>query len=283
MPEPLFPYSYTNPQQFLQWTQIVAKPKVKLIHPLMLKRVEAMCRAAFAAGKNLGIGGSGRTWADQDALFRRRYHVDTTDLQPCRSGNYAYVGQCWHINDGVAAAAVPGVSYHEVTTPDGFALALDMIGDISWMTANCKKFGLYNFSSEPWHIQPKEVPASRRDYNSATHVIKDIPLPQPAAPAPPPPTSQPTPPAAIPVPVGPVVKGDTGTDVYLCQVILRHACSQTMVVPTGTFDAATEQAVKNVQIFFGITVDGRVGTKETWPVLNLCAQKTPPVAEDGSP
>ncbi|MFI0485487.1 peptidoglycan-binding protein [Actinomadura sp. 9N215] len=60
-------------------------------------------------------------------------------------------------------------------------------------------------------------------------------------------------------------KGDTGEHVQSLQGLLQ-ARSHPEVKMTGTFDAATEAAVKAVQRWGGVDADGVVGPK-TWPVL----------------
>lgn len=82
-------------------------------------------------------------------------------------------------------------------------------------------------------------------------------------------------PVPIPSPGGPFVhanikRGDVNADVFACQVILRHRAGQTQIVADGQFGGQTEQAVKNVQAFTGLTVDGLVGPK-TWGVLDFLA------------
>lgn len=281
-----FPDGYSKPTVFKTWAQVVARPKVAIVHPEMLRRVGAMCRAAFNEGVSLGIGGAGRLEGEQDALYRRRHHVTPADLPPCARGDHGfYQGKCWTENEGVADAAKPGVSFHELcpmASGQPYVLALDMVGDMAWMGKNLKRFGLYTFKSEPWHIQPVEIPASRADYVPAKHVLKVFALPgsQPQAPAPP--TSTPPNPPAMPVTVKAIRRGDTGVDVYLAQVILLQRAKQLIVVPTGTFDAFTETAVKSFQQFFGLTVDGKIGLKETWPMLHYIACAKPEVDEDGA-
>ena len=54
------------------------------------------------------------------------------------------------------------------------------------------------------------------------------------------------------------------------QDVLRLEASQ-HVTTDGWFGPQTEHAVRRVQKFFGITVDGIVGRKETWPVIDYLA------------
>jgi len=73
-------------------------------------------------------------------------------------------------------------------------------------------------------------------------------------------------PVPIPAPGGPFVhatirRGDVNADVFAAQVIVRHRAGQTQVIADGQFGGATDQAIRNVQAFCGLTVDGVVGVK----------------------
>jgi hypothetical protein len=88
----------------------------------------------------------------------------------------------------------------------------------------------------------------------------------------PPPTipGAPVPTVTVTVPSLEVLRrGSTGRDVTRLQCILRWSFGQESIVPDGNFGAVTEQAVRNVQAFCKLTVDGVVG-KQTWTaVLDL--------------
>lgn len=272
---------YGNNQRMRTWAELMAWPSMQLIHPEVLRRTKAMMDAAYDAGKALGPGGAGRTTTQQDRLYQDRYDPVPGDSPPCESGRGQYLGKCWAHVKG-AAAAIPGLSYHEPTEPNAaapepakaWALSLDMVGDMTWMGKNLKRFGLYTFSAEPWHTQPKEVPNARQSYRANLHKLGVFALPTPIQPTPTPPPTPPPAPPSIPVPVAKLKLGSKGTDVYLAQTILRSACGQGLVMPTGTFDAATEVGVRNVQMFFKITVDGWIGD-ETWPYLHMAACNPP--------
>lgn len=82
----------------------------------------------------------------------------------------------------------------------------------------------------------------------------------------------PTPPVLIPgastmieVTVTTVRRGSTGPKVKKMQALLNANFGQS-VVEDGNFGAGTEQALKSVQSFFGLTVDGICGPK-TWALL----------------
>lgn len=59
------------------------------------------------------------------------------------------------------------------------------------------------------------------------------------------------------------------TVTYL-QDVLKHEARQRIVVD-GWFGPQTELAVKNLQQFFGLHIDGIVGNKQTWPVVDYIA------------
>jgi len=62
-------------------------------------------------------------------------------------------------------------------------------------------------------------------------------------------------------------RGSKGRYVKYCQYVLNNYCNQTMQVD-GIYGPVTERGVKQLQTFFGITVDGIVGRLETWPLID---------------
>lgn len=72
----------------------------------------------------------------------------------------------------------------------------------------------------------------------------------------------------------PVTHGfHTGFVVSYLQQVLVISCGQDVEI-SGTFEGRTVDAVKNVQAFFGLTVDGIVGPA-TWPVIDwICGADT---------
>lgn len=125
----------------------------KTMHPKMQERLLAM----FRANPNLGIGGGWRDTKQQEAMFLQRYRRTSKDT------GVTWQGSNWERVSG-APAAPPGRSMHEI------GLAADLIGDIGWLQQNASRFGLKTFADvndEPWHVQPAELPNSRRDYESS--------------------------------------------------------------------------------------------------------------------
>jgi len=107
---------------------------------------------------NVSVGGGFRSSAQQRTLFLSRYSR-TSD----KTGTF-WDGAYWKKNSGVADAAPPGMSMHEI------GLAADLTGDLQWVQQNAAKYGLKTFAdvnNEPWHVQPAELPNSRRDYEKA--------------------------------------------------------------------------------------------------------------------
>lgn len=147
---------------------VVYQPFVRL-SPEMRARVKGLMEFCDSQGHPIGIGGTWRSSAQQEALFRSRYHIeDDTNL----AGDTFWAGQYWEKNAGVAAAAPPGRSYHEPVEPDGSCLAVDLTGDTLFADQHCEKFGLVHFGNvngEPWHMQPSEIPHARVNYSAAKH------------------------------------------------------------------------------------------------------------------
>lgn len=63
-----------------------------------------------------------------------------------------------------------------------------------------------------------------------------------------------------------VRRGSSGNDVKRCQAIMLNLFGQEVGPVDGQFGPKTDQCVRNIQAFFGMTVDGIVGPK-TWTVL----------------
>lgn len=175
-----YPWGYSGQQ--LTLAQMEQHSSWSLIDPEMRRRVVALMDAARGAGVTLGVGGGARTSLEQTTLFLSRYATHT-----CPS-DVVWNGTCWvHVSG--ASAAPPGSSYHEVTTPQGFALAVDMIGDMIWMGVHAVSYGMHDFSdvnNEPWHIQPIEIPNARRYHDATRDALIHFSLPGSTPPAPPP-------------------------------------------------------------------------------------------------
>ena len=157
-----YPFGYRGAKLTLE--QMARQPIVAGMDPEFQRRVFAMMEHAAGVGKSLGIGGAKRSSATQLAGFLQRH--DVVKIGGC----CRYEGKRYKLKKGRAHMAPPGRSYHEGTTPDGKCLAADMIGDLKWMGANCKLFGLREFSkvnNEPWHVQPSEIPGGRSGYKPA--------------------------------------------------------------------------------------------------------------------
>ena len=157
----LFPSGYAG--AMVRLAILRTRADVRALDPEFRKRVFRLMRHLARAGVPLGIGGGGRTTAEQTALFVSRHYVDP-------AGSIEWNGKRWSRKAGQAPAAPPGKSYHETTAPYG-ALAVDTVPPASWDEQNliCHLFGLRHFASvnnEPWHLQPAELPTSRTTYNA---------------------------------------------------------------------------------------------------------------------
>lgn len=157
--------------------QLFAQNTWKRMHPEFQRRVYCLMGFAASQGRPLGVGTGWR-------------------IQP---------------DDGRPGFASPGNSNHEgfpdlrvewdMLNGDKDAVAADMVPNLSWdwMEPHLAAFHLRSFrnvNSEPWHLQPLEIPASRsRDVNGVLlphprRVRWDLaspvlPWPPPAPPLPP--------------------------------------------------------------------------------------------------
>lgn len=124
---------------------------------------------------SLGFGEGWRSDTAQAAEFLRRHFLDP-------NGKLVYLGRRYTLKPGMAPLAPPDLSYHQSTTRSGKALAADLVGNLGWAHENVARFGLMNFRAtgakpEPWHHQPVEIPASRRNYSSKFDPLPSWPLP----------------------------------------------------------------------------------------------------------
>jgi len=101
-----------------------------------------MMNAAAAAGRRMGCNSSFRDPADQIRLRRQNCGTSNYDIYQKPSG------QC------SPPTAIPGTSMHE----KGLAVDLNCGGSaiagtscFSWLVANAKSYGFYNYAPEPWH------------------------------------------------------------------------------------------------------------------------------------
>lgn len=233
------------------------------LDPEMGRRVLAMLDDSKVAGRPLGLGGIFRTYTQQRDLFLSRHHVVVV------GGCCTFDGKRYALNAKVAHAAPPGRSYHEATTPDGKGAAIDFTGDLTWLAANCARYGLNQFGQvnrEPWHSQPAELPNARSRYDAKTmHPLRVFPL-----------HGKPTPaPVRVFAPT-PTLRQRTKADVFggrtndTAQVrSLQHLCNfwgwrdtlgRTLIVD-GDFGAKTAQAVMAMQAALQQTRDGQYGPR----------------------
>ena len=128
-------------------------------HLSQLKPVlrEPLARLLMAR-PGIGINGSYRSADKQKEMFLSRYYKTDEKTETYYDGSY------WMKKPGVPMAAPPGLSYHEI----GLAADLSFASseDEQWLKNNASKYGLDEFSrlGEPWHVQSKAYPASRKQY-----------------------------------------------------------------------------------------------------------------------
>lgn len=144
-----YPYGYGSDR--LTRAQLEQLTTVNKLHPEMWRRYFALIDFAASKGVPLGVGCGWR-------------------IQPTNAG---------------PQFAPPGNSNHEGFPANGTAggaVAIDTVPTSSWdwMEGNLAKFGLRSFrnvNSEPWHIQPSEIPAGR-SYRSTPWTLTPFKLPE---------------------------------------------------------------------------------------------------------
>lgn len=239
--------------------ELAAWSEWQALDPEMQRRVKALMDDAAVAGRPVGIGSIFRSYQQQESLFYSRHTAVSV------GGCCSFAGKRWALNKGAAHAAPPGRSYHEGTTPAGKALALDMIGDLKWMAANCAKYGLIEFSlvnKEPWHIQPAELPKARSQYVASQHA----PLPAfklPGTPPPPAPVKVWAPQATVKQRIGLLAGKNDPAQARAVQTQCnfwgwRDAMGNQLLVD-GDFGAKSAQAVMSMQRTLGLAADGVYG------------------------
>ncbi len=155
-----YPSGYNN--QRLTIEQIREK-YFQTLDPAFAAQLEQLI---VAGAGQIGVGGGSRSTEEQTAMFLSRYYKSS-------SGTVSWNGSRWKKKDGVAPAAPPGRSYHEPTTANGMALAVDLVGpgvNNGWLAKNVAQFGLRDFANvnnEPWHVQPAHIPTGRSSYGGS--------------------------------------------------------------------------------------------------------------------
>lgn len=126
------------------------------MHPRMQERLLKMMRD----NPNVGFGQGVRSSQAQRSMFLQRYRKTDKETNAQGKKNLYWDGSYWEHVSG-APAAPPGRSMHEI------GLAADLVGDTDWVVKNAHRYGLKHFkgvNNEPWHVQPVELPNSRRAY-----------------------------------------------------------------------------------------------------------------------
>lgn len=136
--------------------QLKGRSDFKQMHPRMQERLLNV----FRANPDVGWNGGVRSGTSQKQMFESRYRRTTEQYGADGKKNIFWDGSYWEHHTGFAAAP-PGMSMHEI------GLAADLTGDLNWLTQHAHEFGLQHFAdvnNEPHHVQPAELPKSRRKY-----------------------------------------------------------------------------------------------------------------------
>ena len=119
-------------------------------------------RQMMAERPGVTIGQGFRSFSDQQTMFLSRYSKTSEKTGIFWQGSY------WKKHAGVPDAAPPGLSMHELGLAADLRFATKQ--DEEWVQRNASRFGLKTFGSvnnEPWHVQPAELPNSRRKYEES--------------------------------------------------------------------------------------------------------------------
>lgn len=227
------------------------------MHPQLQERVRELIEASDGV---VGLGQGLRDPKQQLQMFLSRHVADP-------NGEYTYDAKRWSRLPGVAAAAPPGKSMHEI------GLAADMTGDMRWLRDNVARFNLQTFedvNNEPWHVQPSELPRGRPSYENQPAWGRPpwdgssdtITTTTAAGPSPAITSSAPLTPAlyARPGDAGP------GVVVLLEALIAQGLLPDSSASRNGIYGPEPVRLVEEFQRSRGLQVDGMVGP-QTWGAL----------------
>lgn len=240
--------------------------------------------AAFSnhCQKETGVTLTVTSVADAYRNYDRQLATFTTRYEPISYGTYLITGSSkrkifaygsakyWRLRPGLAIAATPGTSNH------GLGLALDVCelradGSVigiagskawNWVRENAVMYGFsWEVQSEPWHLRLFTG-------DNPTQLVTDFFSAGQETPWPPFIPEQGVFglwPLAVKPSIGPGSSGDIVR--YLQGVIMFKAGGNINV--NGIYDGQTEMRVRDLQRFFGLTVDGWCGAKQTWPIIDM--------------
>lgn len=257
LPDDLDPY----PDQDFPGNLLVPFMGKWQVHHKAFDNFTAFVDAAKKAGVGVvpipGAASAYRPLRDQVNLFLSRYTTTPTGNGKPK----VYKGKTYWLKPGMAMAAVPGGSMH------GWGLAIDFMRDNGRAINAAERKQLRaigapfavadTVSSENWHF------ACQNADMVAGHPVTPAPLP---ADSPKNDDAKLLQEAAQMPKVG---LGSQSMHVALVQNILREKIHQREVQSTGNFDAVTEQAVKNFQAWYKLTVTGVVDAGDWYYLMKI--------------
>jgi LAS superfamily LD-carboxypeptidase LdcB len=145
--------------------------KFQMVEPAA-RAMKALVAAAAERGIVVRATGTYRTYAQQEALFRARYTLETLPGRPTKRWN----GKVWYQRPNTAMAATPGTSNHGLGLAIDFAEERDgrppveSVSDrfVRWLIKNAATYGFSaELQSEPWHwryVAGDQIPRAVLDF-----------------------------------------------------------------------------------------------------------------------
>lgn len=242
--------------------QLHVHPEWMALDPGVQQRAEWLLVESALVGKPLGIGDVVREESGQLAGALCRHHLSAPGEKPCCT----YQGKHYTKNVGVAHMTFPPNSWHLRQPPNQKARAIDWIGNLKWLEANCHRVKLHTFTNvnnEPWHTQPDEIPNGVAAYRANMARYGVTPIIQL------PPHSGVANPAVVDAPTPTLAYGRANNiqEVRelqaMCNFFGWKSDDGRVLTVDGSFGLKTKQAVMNMQRalgFVGGYVDGIYGT-----------------------
>jgi hypothetical protein len=165
----------------ITYSQLIVDSRWTCLDSEFARRLIGFMDLAIANNKIAYIGPTYRNDTWQRNVFLSSYKGSPTKVSGCvtwsgtdLSGkSYKY----WvKISSDYPTTKPPGKSYHALVSKQNKTLGIDLMGytsQLDWLQTNAAQYGLYYMrdSSDPFHVQPIDIPRSKVNYNPNTHSL----------------------------------------------------------------------------------------------------------------